>query len=664
MKDVRSVSVAASAGFCFGVKRAVDKVYSLCGNENVYTYGPIIHNDEVVEDLERKGIRPLMSLEEALEAAPGTVVIRSHGIGRSEEEAIRQAGHTIIDMTCPFVKKIHGIVSRYSEDGYDIIIIGSREHPEVKGISGWCQSPPVILETEDEARALPVIPGRKVCIVSQTTSNPDKFKLLVEILSEKRYDINTYDTICNATRERQRETLELARKSDTMIVIGGKHSSNTQKLYDISRSACKNTYYIQTHVDLDMTTVEAIGNVGITAGASTPHNIIQEVYISMAEESFDELLEASFKTPRNGEVVDGTVIGVKEDEIILNIGYKFDGIISRSEYSNQPNLDLTTVVNVGDSMQAKVVKVNERDGQVLLSYRRLAAERGNKKIEEALENKEVLTAKVVKVLDGGLSVLVDETRVFIPASLVSDTYERNLGKYLDQEISFVITEFNPRKRRIIGDRKQIVAAEKAQKKQELFTRIDKGMVVEGKVKNVTDFGAFIDLGGADGLLHISEMSWGRVDNPRKFLKVGEDLKVLIKDIDKETEKIALTLKFPDSDPWMTAGEKYAKGNVVTGKVARMTDFGAFIELEPGIDALLHVSQISKDRVEKPQDVLEIGQEITAVVTDIVEESQKISLSIKALERMNQETDEEAPAEEAQVEEAPAEGAPAEDTSEE
>ena len=414
-----------------------------------------------------------------------------------------------------------------------------------------------------------------------------------------------------------------------MIVIGDKSSSNTQKLYEISQKECENTYYIQTLVDLDLTAFESMRNVGITAGASTPNNIIEEVHTAMSEMSFEQLLEASLKTIRNGEVVEGTVIDVKEDEIILNIGYKADGIITRNEYSNTANLDLTTVVNVGDTMQAKVLKVNDGEGQVLLTYKRLLAERGNKRLEEAYNNKEVLTAKVVNVLDGGLSVVVEEARVFIPASLVSDTYEKNLGKYDGQEISFVITEFNPRKRRIIGDRKQLLLAEKAQKQKELFERINIGDVVEGKVKNVTDFGAFIDLGGADGLLHISEMSWGRVENPKKLLKVGDDITVLIKDI--QGEKIALSLKFADQNPWLTAAEKYAAGNIVEGKVARMTDFGAFIELEPGVDALLHVSQISREHVEKPADVLQVGEIITAKVVDFNEEERKISLSIKAME---------------------------------
>ena len=355
--------------------------------------------------------------------------------------------------------------------------------------------------------------------------------------------------------------------------------------------------------------------------------------------SFEQMLEESFKTIRTGEVVEGTVIGVKEDEIILNIGYKADGILTRNEYTNESNVDLTQIVSVGDTMEVKVLKVNDGEGQVLLTYKRLAAERGNKKLEEAFNNQEVLTAKVSQVLDGGLSVVIDEARVFIPASLVSDSYEKDLTKYADQEIEFVITEFNPRRRRIIGDRKQLLVAKKAELQKELFARIHVGDVVEGTVKNVTDFGAFIDLGGADGLLHISEMSWGRVENPKKVFKVGEVLTVLIKDINGD--KIALSLKFEDQNPWLTAAEKYAVGNIVTGKVARMTDFGAFVELEPGVDALLHVSQISREHVEKPSDVLRAGQEITAKVVDFNGDDRKISLSMKVLEAPLEEHTEEA-----------------------
>lgn len=342
---------------------------------------------------------------------------------------------------------------------------------------------------------------------------------------------------------------------------------------------------------------------------------------------FEQLLEESLVTIHNGEIVEGTVISVKEDEIVLNIGYKADGIITRNEYSNQP-IDLTTVVKEGDTMKAKVLKVNDGEGQVLLTYKRLAMEKSNERIKEAFENKEVLKASVSAVLSGGLSVVVDETKVFIPASLVSDSYEKDLTKYAGQEIEFVISEFNPKKRRIIGDRKQLLVAEKKKLQEELFAKIHVGDVVEGTVKNLTDFGAFIDLGGADGLLHISEMSWGRVENPKKVFNVGDKTKVLIKDI--KDDKIALSLKFEDQNPWLDAEEKYGVGSVVKGKVARMADFGAFVELEPGVDALLHVSQISKDHVDKPSDVLKVGQEVEAKVVDFKKDEHKISLSMKAL----------------------------------
>lgn len=350
--------------------------------------------------------------------------------------------------------------------------------------------------------------------------------------------------------------------------------------------------------------------------------------MSEVNNEFEQMLEETLVTIHNGEIVEGTVISVKEDEIVLNIGYKADGIINRNEYSNQSGIDLRDFVKEGDVMKAKVLKVNDGEGQVLLTYKRLAMEKSNERIREAFENHEILKAPVAAVLTGGLSVVVDETKIFIPASLVSDSYERDLSKYAGQEIEFVVTEFNPKKRRIIGDRKQLLVAEKKKMQEELFARIKVGDVVEGVVKNLTDFGAFIDLGGADGLLHISEMSWGRVENPKKVFKVGDKTKVLIKDI--KEDKIALSLKFEDQNPWLDAESKYGTGSIVTGKVARMADFGAFIELEPGVDALLHVSQISRDHVDKPSDVLKVGQEIEAKVVDFNNADHKISLSMKAL----------------------------------
>ncbi len=362
----------------------------------------------------------------------------------------------------------------------------------------------------------------------------------------------------------------------------------------------------------------------------------------MSEMSFEELLvqsEENQVTIHKGAVVEGKVIGVKENEVILNIGYKADGVLTKNEYSNNADVDLTEEVKVGDTLTVKVLKVNDGEGQVLLTYKRLQADKMNKRFEEAFENKEVLTGTVEKVLGGGLSVSYGEGRVFIPASLVSDMYEKDLNKYAGQEITFILTEVNPHRRRIIGDRKQLVVEEKKKLQKALFEKIEIGMVVEGTVKNLTDFGAFIDLGGADGLLHISEMSWGRVEDPKKLFKVGDTVSVMIKDI--QDTKIALTMKMEENNPWRNASEKFYVGAVVTGKVARMTDFGAFVELEEGIDSLLHVSQISIEHVEKPSDVLTVGQEVTAKIVDFNEDSKKISLSVKALqieEKKDQESD--------------------------
>jgi len=626
---ILNIKVAESAGFCFGVQRAVDLVYkNINSGKPVYTYGPITHNEQVVEDLDRKGVKVIEKPEELKILPKGTIIIRAHGIPKKLYDELSSYGHEIVDATCPFVKKIHRIVDKEVER--HVIVVGNPDHPEIKGIIGWCNdSNYTVVQDIEDAKRLDLPPDTKLCIVAQTTYNYNRFQELVEIISKKGYDILVFNTICNATQLRQQEAYELARNSDVMIVIGGMHSSNTRKLYEICKNECKNTYYIQKPDDLDLNWFKSCRNVGITAGASTPHYIIKEVLTIMSEKSFEQLLEEENMVEINsGDIVEGTVLDVKEDEIILNIGYKSEGIIPKDEYTNAQNIDLTAVVKPGDKMEARVLKVNDGDGQVILTYKRLVAEKAYKKLEEAYKNKTVLKARVAEVLNGGLSVIVDEARIFIPASLISDTYEKDLSKYAGQEIEFVISEFNPRKRRIIGDRKRLIVARKEEMKKELYDKIQVGMTVEGVVKNITDFGAFIDLGGADGLLHISEMSWSRVDDPRKLFKVGDKIKAFIKDI--QGDKIALSMKFEDQNPWLKAEEKYATGNVVTGKVARMTDFGAFVELEPGIDALLHVSQISKEHVDKPSDVLSIGQEITAKVVDFNKEDKKISISIKAL----------------------------------
>ena len=381
----------------------------------------------------------------------------------------------------------------------------------------------------------------------------------------------------------------------------------------------------------------------------------------MSEQTFEQMLEESFKTIHTGDIVEGTVIDVKPDELILNIGYKSDGILPKYEYSNDASINLLEAVKPGDVIEVKVLKVNDGEGQVALTHKRIVADRGSKRLEDAFNNQEVLTAKVSQVLDRGICVVVDDVRIFIPASLVSDVFEKDLTKYENQEISFVMKDYDPKKRRYIGDRKQLLVKEKEAAQNELLEKIKEGDIIDGAVKNVTDFGAFIDLGGIDGLLHISEMSWGRIDHPKKLFKVGDTVKVMIKEINGT--KIALTAKFDDANPWKDAASKYAVGNVVTGKVARMTEFGAFVELEPGVDALLHVSQISKDHIAKPSDVLSKGQEVTAKIVDFNEETQKISLSVKALLPDDPADDAAGEAEEAPVAEEVTEETPAETTEE-
>lgn len=414
-----------------------------------------------------------------------------------------------------------------------------------------------------------------------------------------------------------------------MIVIGGKASSNTQKLYEISKQACNNTYYIQTLVDLDLTVFESASRVGITAGASTPNYIIKEVQDSMSEMNSmeDWLDESNSFNPRKGQVVEGSVIWVKPDEMAVDIHCKADGILKAEEYSNIP-VDLTTVFKENDPVTVMVLSPKDAEGNVILSCKSIIADEAYKELQEAFENKTVLTGKVVEIRKGGLIALVKECRVFIPISLVSDRFERDINKYEGQDIEFILTECDMHKKRFIGNRKQLLVEKKAADTEKLLSSLSVGQVVEGDIKNITDFGAFVDLGLADGLLHISEMSWGRVDKPKKLFNVGDHVRCFVKEINGD--KIALSCKFEDENPWLKAEEKYAKGTVVKGKVARMTDFGAFVVLEPGIDALLHVSQISQDRIEKPSDVLKSGQEIEAKVVDIRVADKKISLSMKAL----------------------------------
>ena len=644
------IKVAKSAGFCFGVNRAIQHAYDNIGNGDVFSYGPIIHNKEVTADLESKGVKIIDSFEGIEE---GTVIIRSHGVGKAVYDELGKKGLSILDGTCPFVKKIHNIVRSAHEAGKGVIIIGDPAHPEVMGINGWCDDSAFIIDGEYKGGLEKDV---KYTVVVQTTYRKEKFEAVLNALKEDGIDAEIFNTICSATSERQTEAEKIAKEATKMFVIGDKSSSNTQKLFEICKKNCNNTFYIETIKDLVLNIFDSNDKIGVTAGASTPPAIIKEVVGTMSdianavdnveeELSFQELLDQSLVSLHTGDIVKGTVISVSGEEVNVNLGYKSDGIIPRGEYSSDPNAIPSKELQAGDEIEVFVVRVNDGDGNVLLSRKRIEAQKGMEDVQNAFTEGTPVTGKVTEVVKGGIIAVVNGVRVFIPSSQVSNRYIEDLSVYKGEELAFNIIEFDRSKRRIIGGRKALIEKEINEKKAALFASIEAGAKVEGTVSRLTDFGAFVDLGGVDGLIHISEMSWGRITNPREVLKEGQTVSAVVLDVDKEKGKISLSLKDVDSNPWNSAAEKYAVGNIVEGKVVRMVPFGAFIELEPGVDGLVHISQIANKHVVKPEDELTAGQVIKVKVLEVNVEQKKISLSKKEVD---------APAPEAPVEEAPAE----------
>lgn len=651
------VALAKSAGFCFGVKRAIEMAYKqIENNEKTYSYGPLIHNKEVTGDLEKKGLAIIESLDPIDE---GAVLVRSHGVGKEIYDALEEKGLQIVDGTCPFVKKIHTIVKENHDLNNGVIIAGSSQHPEVIGINGWCENDAQMIETPEEAAALALQEGKKYILVVQTTFRRSRFDEIVEELKKKKIQLEVFNTICSATEERQAEAVSLSKKVDKMIVIGDKKSSNTQKLVEICRKNCKNTVHIETICDLVLNNFSKDDKIGITAGASTPPAIIKEVVVTMSEAfdnavqnlegseeiTFAQMLEDSLVTLHTGDFVKGTVIQVVNEEVSVNLGYKSDGVIPRGEFSSDPTVIPSQTVQPGDEIEVFVVRVNDGDGNVLLSKKRIEAQKGMEDIEVAYNEKSIVTGTVTEVVKGGLIAVVNGVRVFIPSSQVSNRFIEDLSVFKGQELDFNIIEMDRVKRRIIGGRKALVEKEISAKKATLFASIEAGTKVAGKVSRLTDFGAFVDLGGVDGLIHISEMSWGRITNPKEVLKEGQTVEVLVLDIDKEKGKISLSLKDSSKNPWNLAVEKYAVGTIVDGKVVRMVPFGAFVELEPGVDGLVHISQIANKHVVKPEDELKVGEVISVKVLEVNTEQKKISLSKRQAE---------APVEEVVAEEAVAE----------
>lgn len=627
------ITVAKSAGFCFGVDKAINTVYNELEKEKLYTYGPLIHNKKVIEDLEQKGANIINSIDDIEQER--TVIIRSHGISKQLYKDLETKNIKYIDCTCPFVKKIHNIVKENYKDGNTIVIIGDKAHPEVIGINGWCDNTAIIIQSTQEAKGLEL--HNNYAVVSQTTFSTQKFETIINILKSKKIHFKLYNTICNATSNRQSEAVELAKKADKMLIIGDKKSSNTQKLYDICSSICKKSYYIETIDDLELNIFRTNDRIGITAGASTPSAIIKEVIKVMSElnqindesnQTFEQMLNESFVTLHTGDIVKGTVIQVTNEEVSVNLGYKSDGIIEKNEFSNNPHLKPSEVVKPGDEIEVFVVRVNDGEGNVLLSRKRIEAQKGLNIIEKAYENKEIVRGKIVEIVKGGMIANIEGIRVFVPSSQISNKYVEDLKSLIGKEYDFNIIEFNKYKRKVVAGRKELANKKLEQQKQDTLDKLSIGQIVEGTVSRITDFGAFIDLGGVDGLVHISEMSWGRINKPQDILKQGQKVNVTILNIDKDNCKISLTLKNADNDPWKDVEQKYAVNSIVDGKVVRMLPFGAFVELEEGIDGLIHISQISDKHIAKPEDVLSIGDTIKVKILDINIESKKISLSKK------------------------------------
>lgn len=627
------IIVAKSAGFCFGVDKAINTVYNELEKEKLYTYGPLIHNKKVIEDLEQKGANIINSIDDIEQER--TVIIRSHGVSKQLYKDLETKNIRYIDCTCPFVKKIHNIVEENYKAGNTIVIIGDKAHPEVIGINGWCDNTAIIIQSTQEAKDLEL--RNNYAVVSQTTFSTQKFETIINILKSKKIHFKLYNTICNATSNRQSEAVELAKKADKMLIIGDKKSSNTQKLYDICSSICKKSYYIETIDDLELNIFRTNDRIGITAGASTPSAIIKEVIKVMSElnqindesnQTFEQMLNESFVTLHTGDIVKGTVIQVTNEEVSVNLGYKSDGIIEKNEFSNNPHLKPSEVVKPGDEIEVFVVRVNDGEGNVLLSRKRIEAQKGLNIIEKAYENKEIVRGKIVEIVKGGMIANIEGIRVFVPSSQISNKYVEDLKSLIGKEYDFNIIEFNKYKRKVVAGRKELANKKLEQKKQDTLDKLSIGQIVEGTVSRITDFGAFIDLGGVDGLVHISEMSWGRINKPQDILKQGQKVNVTILNIDKDNCKISLTLKNADNDPWKDVEQKYAVNSIVDGKIVRMLPFGAFVELEEGIDGLIHISQISDKHIAKPEDVLSIGDTIKVKILDIDIESKKISLSKK------------------------------------
>ena len=668
-----SIKKADSAGFCFGVNRAISMVKDLVDHDvKVCTLGPIIHNMEVVRELEQQGCRPVESIGEINEGE--ILVIRSHGVPKSVIDELDKMGIEYQDATCPFVKKIHRIVSEAIVGEEVVLIAGNASHPEVKGIIGNCKTDCYTFNNEGELDNLLTNilkeNNKLVKVVAQTTFDTKEWKKSVKKIKKLCTNSKIFDTICNATSVRQSEADEIAAQSDFMVVIGDRHSSNTAKLFDICKRRCGNTVLIETAAELDMNQVRAAENIGVTAGASTPAKIIKEVLDTMSEEiksgettnleeSFEELLEESLKNLNTNERVMGTVISIAPNEVQVDVGRKQTGFVPVSELSNDPSAKPEDIVKVGDEIELLIMKTNDQEGTIMLSKRRVDAQKGWEELQEKVDSQEILTSKVTEAVKGGVIVLYNGVRVFIPASQATASRDESLEDLVGQDVDFRLIEVSQRGRykRAIGSIRSVLKEQRAAQREEFWKNCEVGKRYTGVVKSLTSYGAFVDLGGVFGMIHISELSWTHIKHPSEVVNVGDTVEVYVKDINEETKKISLGFKNADDNPWEILKRDYPEGTVVNATIVGLTTFGAFANIIPGIDGLIHISQIANKRIDKPADVLSVGDTVEAKITAIDFDKKRVSLSMRALLPEDEQAPVKAAAEVAEtVEEAPAEEA--------
>lgn len=630
---------AENSGFCFGVKRAIELTEAEISERDagrlkgrLYTCGPLIHNDTVNEWLKAKGVE---SINDPLEAEAGdTVIVRSHGEPKSFYDRLEGTGINIADTTCVFVSRIHELVRKAHKQGLGVIIVGDKKHQEVTATNGWCGDQAFVIGTPNEAAA---VPDGRYLLVCQTTIRKDLLDEIVDVLVERKIDLQVENTICNATRLRQDACADLARRVDAMVILGGKTSSNTQKLFEIAKSECRHAFFAENIKDLPLKEIQKYNTIGVAAGASTPESVIKEVIADMSETSnekttmadFMDEIDASLRLPRAGEIVDGKVHQVSDKEVIVNLGCKKDGILPVGEVTLEEGEKLTDVFQAGDDIQAKVVRTDDGDGSILLSKKKLEISKHWTEITEAHENKSIINVKVIRAVNGGVIAAYKEVTGFIPMSQLSDRYVENADEFIGQSFDVRVTRVDTKRNRAVFSHKAVLLEEKQKQIEGIWENLNVGDVVDGTVMRFTEYGAFIDIGGIDGLLHISEISWGKLKHPQEALSIGDTIKVKILSMNQEKGKISLGLKQISPEPWSIINEKYEVGSIVTGKVVQIKEYGAFVELEPGLDGLVHISEVAHKRVANISDELTLGQTVSTKILDIDTERKRISLSIKA-----------------------------------